>query len=269
VQRIRAGWVGRFVCGAAVLAAAVVQAGELEPPPEGLDARAVSRRADHNLRGDRTFLEARLTLREKPSDRTREILLRLWDDRATERSFVRVVAPKKAADITFLRLPPNVWTYEPREDGVRRLPPEELGSSLFESDFVIDDLLRASNPTEDYAVRLLGVDPTPDGLVGRRAYVVEHVRRASSPALWGRIVAWVDTEWGAPLRQEFYDGEGKLARVIQFGGIREVQGRYLPHVWIARRPKSSRESRIDVERADLSSDIAESTFTTRNLKPPE
>jgi len=247
----------------------VAQAGELEPPPDGLDPRAIARRADQNLRGERTFLEARLTLREKPSVRSQAILFRLWDDRFTERCFVRVVAPEAVAGTAFLKLPPNLWTYEPEEGRARRLPPAELKSRLLGSDFRIDDLVRVSNLAEDYEVRLLGIDPSPDGLVGRRAHVLEYLGRAASPGHWSRIVAWVDTEWESPLRRDYYDDEGTLVRVIRFGGIREVQGRYLPHVWTASSPSSRHESRIDIERVDFAPDIARSTFTTRNLKPPE
>jgi hypothetical protein len=263
-------WGGRIAAGAALLAVAVAQAGELEPPPEGLDARAVSRLADRNLRGERTYLEARLTLRGKPSEPPQEFQLRLWDDRAAERSFVRFVAPKQVAGSAFLKLPPNLWAYEPAEARARRLRPEERKARLFESEFRVDDLLRVSDLAADYEVRLLGVDPAQDGTVDRRAFVLEYVRPTGSPGLWSRIIAWVDEEWGAPLRQEDYRADGKLVRVIQFGDIREVQGRYLPYVWTARAPESGgRESRIDLERVDLASDIAAATFTTRNLKPPE
>ena len=270
MRRARAAWVGRVVAVAAVLAVAVAQAGEFEPPPEGLDARAISRRADHNLRGERTFLEARLSLRQKPSGRPQEIRLRLWDDRSKNQCFVRIVAPKGAAGTAFLKLPPNLWTYEPRDDRARRLRPAELKSRLLESNFRIDDLVRMTNLAKDYEVRLLGVDPAPDGSPGRRANVLEYVRRAASPQLWSRILAWVDTEWGTPLRRAYYDDEGKLVRWIQFGDIREVQGRHLPHVWTAHAAESGGpESRIEIERIDLAPEIAGSTFTTRNLKPAE
>lgn len=269
MERVRAVWVGRLVMGATVLALSAARAGELEPPPEGLDAREVSRRADRNLRGERTFLEARLTLSEKPSDQSKPISFRLWDDRTTARCSVRVLAPKNVAGTAFLKLPPNLWTYEPDADRPRRLRPAELKSRLLGSEFRIDDLTRMLSLAKDYEVRLLGIDPTPDGMVERRAYVLEYVRRDAVPGHWSRILAWVDTLWGAPLRREFYDDEGTLVRVIQFGGIRDVKGRNFPHVWTAHVPKSDRQSRIDVERVDFEMEIVEATFATRNLMSPE
>jgi hypothetical protein len=240
---------------------------ELEPAPEGVVAVEIAARADELLRGNRRVLEANMSFWQGGRTGKKLIRLRATDDREAGRSLIRVLAPEAEAGRAFLKLPPNVWTWAPKDERIARIPPREWHSPWLGGAFDNDDLLHLSDPVTDYDHRLLGVDPQPDGVVGMRAYVIESIAHAAARGAIGRIVSWIEVEHATPLRREYYDATGALVRVLRFGGISEVQGRRFPHVWIARRIAwEGHETRIEVEGVWFAPEFDADTFSPRRLK---
>ena len=134
------------------------------------------------------------------------------------------------------------------------------------SDFTNDDLVKESSALDDYDHRLLGVDPSPPGHEGLRAYVVEYLPHEDAPVVWGRIVTWIETEHGTPLRQEFYDEDGVKLREMTFSEIAEIEGRHYPRAW-SMKPldKEGHETRIRVKEIRFDAEIDDAVFTKRNL----
>jgi outer membrane lipoprotein-sorting protein len=238
----------------------------LEPAPEGLTGRSVAERAEAALRSDQTYLEAEMTVVSPRLSVPRVVVFENWDDRPSRRSFIRIEAPAKDADTTFLKLHPNLWMFVPRVERTMRIPPSMMLQSWMGSDFTNDDLVKESSALEDYDHRLLGIDPSPEGHEDLRAYVVEYIPREDAPVVWGRIVTWIETEHGTPLRQEFYDEDGAKLRLMEFADIREVAGRHYPRLWTMRPlDKSGHETRIRVREVRFDVPIEDAVFTKRNL----
>ena len=134
------------------------------------------------------------------------------------------------------------------------------------SDFTNDDLVRESSEIDDYDHRLLGIDAAIDGHKGLRAYVVEYTPHEDAPVVWGRIVTWIETEHGTPLRQEYYDEDGTLLRRMRFDDIRDTTGRLYPHRWtMTPLDKPGHSTRIEVRSIEFGTEIDDSVFTKRNL----
>jgi outer membrane lipoprotein-sorting protein len=166
-----------------------------------------------------------------------------------------------------LLLQPNLWTYLPRDDRIMRIPASQLSQPWMESGFRVDDLVRHTSEVEDYDHQVLGIDASPERTGGLRAYVVEYRSRAAAGSTWGRIVAWIETEYGTPLRQEFRDADDELIRVLRYGDIRAVDGLRFPHVWTLEHvAEDLPDTRIEVERVRFDADFEDSVFTTTNLK---
>jgi outer membrane lipoprotein-sorting protein len=254
----------------ALALAAAAGAGELLPPPPGADAREIARRQEDTLRGDGAYLEARMTVVSPRLPTPRVVELRSWDDRLRHRSFIRILSPPKDAGTGFLMQRPNLWMYVPRVERTMRIPPSMMLQSWMGSDFTNDDLVRESSQLDDYDHRLLGIDPAPEGHDGLRAWVVEFLPHEDAPVVWGRIVAWIETEHYTALRQEFYDEEGVKLRRFELGDVREVQGRYFPHRW-AMTPldKVGHSTVLEIREIRFDEVFDEEIFTTRNLKRSE
>jgi outer membrane lipoprotein-sorting protein len=268
-------WARSIIWGlAAVVSMSSSQPGALaealEPASEDVNAAAIARRAEDTLRGDRAFLDGSMVVRTRKGEAKRTLQFRAFDDRARGRSFVRMQDSGNGRETTFLKLLPNLWKYDSKEEATERVPPEQLHESFMKGDFTNDEMLHVSSLLDDYDHELLGIDPNPDGVADRRAYVVAYIPRESAPHAQGRIVAWIDTEWGTPLRHEYHDADGQLLRVVHFGGIREVQERFFPHVWVARSQDDPRhETRIEVERVEFGAEFDPEIFTPRHMRATE
>lgn len=247
--------------------AGLVLPGDLQPPPDEPGAREVARRVEEVFRGDTSVLEATMTVRSPRLPAPRQVRFRSWDDRSGERSFIRILAPPKDRGMGFLKLERNLWNYIPRVERTVRIPPSMMLQSWMGSDFTNDDLVRESSVLDDYDHRWIGVDPSPEGHEDRRAWVIAYEPVEGAPVVWDRIVAWVDAESHAPLRQDFYDEDGTRLRTLRFDRIREVQGRPYPHRWsMVPLEKPGHETLVEVESIRFDEPIDETVFTKRNLR---
>lgn len=239
----------------------------LAPAPDGISAEQIAQRAEDNLRSDQTIMEARMTVVSPRLTRPRVMEFTSWDDREGERSFIRMQAPSKDKGTGFLKLHPNLWTYIPRVERTMRIPPSMMMQSWMGSDFSNDDLVNESSETDDYTHRILGVENQIDGHDGRSAYVIEYVPKEEAPVVWGKIIAWVDTDRGLPLKQEFYDEDGDLMRSMRFDDVRQIGERWVPHNWSMQpEDKEGHETRIEILRFVFDADLDEDIFTKRNLR---
>jgi outer membrane lipoprotein-sorting protein len=239
----------------------------LEPAPADLTGRELARRAEEVLRGDTAVMEARMTVESPRLPEPRVVAFRSWDDRHGDRSFIRILSPAKDEGTGFLMRKPNLWMYVPRVERTMRIPPSMMLQSWMGSDFTNDDLVRESSQLDDYDHRLLGVDPKPEGAPGKRAYVVEYRPHEDAPVVWGRIVAWIETDHYTPLRQEFYDESGAKLRIFKLSDVREAEGRWFPHRWeMDPLEKPGHRTVIDIDEIHFDVEIPDRIFTTRNLK---
>jgi hypothetical protein len=240
---------------------------ELEPPPADVEVADIVRRAENNMRGERSYCDCSMTVASPRLASPRVVAFESWSDIPGKRSFIRIRRPAKDAGTSFLKLHPNLWMYVPRVERTIRVPPSMMLQSWMGSDFTNDDLVRESSELEDYEHVLLGVDPGSDESGGRRSFVVAYLPHEDAPVVWGRILAWIDAEVFAPLFQEFYDEEGEKIRVLRFEDVREVDGRHVPHRWsLTPLDKPGHETVIAVERIRYDLAIEDAVFSTRNLR---
>jgi len=251
----------------ALLAPLSLAAADLLPPPSGVDAKEIARRAEEIMRGNTIFMEAKMTIASPRLLAPRTVAFRAWDDRSGKRSFIRILSPAKDAGTTFLKLHPNLWMYIPRVERTTRIPPSMMLQSWMGSDFTNDDLVNESSELDDYDHRLLGIDPHPEGAEGQRCYVVEYRPHEDAPVVWGRIVSWIESEHSTPVRQDFYDEDGERLRTIRFSDIRPVQGRYFPHGWLMRPlDREGYETRIEIGKVRFDQAFDDSMFTTAYMR---
>jgi len=265
-RRVRRAAAGVLLCAAFALAEGPATGAALEPAPAGLTGRRVAERAEAALRSDRTYLRGEMTVVSPRLATDRVVAFENWDDLPGKRSFIHILAPPKDAGTTFLKLHPNLWMYIPRVERTMRIPPSMMLQSWMGSDFTNDDLVRESSQLDDYDHDLLGVDPAPPGHEGLRAYVVAYRPHEDAAVVWGKIVMWIEVEYGTPLFEEFYDEAGVKLRAMRFGDIRQVGDRHYPFVW-SMKPldKEGHETRIRVEEIVFDAQIPDEVFTKRNL----
>jgi hypothetical protein len=245
--------------------AALAQAPVLEPAPAGVEAAELARRAASALAGERTYLEAVLSVREGGEAPQREIRFRAWRERRSGRAFLRVIEPPAEAGTGLLLLPPVLWRYEPRTGGIEPLELARLGDPWLGSDFTLADVLGLPAALDAEGPRLLGVAASGAAPHTGPAYVLE-LRPGRGAAGGERVLAWLEAERATPLRCERYAADDALLASLRFDEVRETGGRAVPHRWtLSRADAPTRESRIELAEIRFDPPFDDAIFTTRQL----
>jgi outer membrane lipoprotein-sorting protein len=232
------------------------------------DAAEIVRRAEDALRG--TTAEIKLRMIITTPRWTRELVIRSWDDRAHDRSFVRVLDPPKDKGTAFLRDHQAMWTWLPRVERAMRIPPSMMLQSWMGSDFTNDDLARESSLEHDYTAVLL-----PEGDVdGVPAYRLELRPKPEAPVVFAKLELAIEKTRYSPLLYVYYDepepGRYEALRQLRFSDIRDVQGRPMPHVWeMTPLDKPGHSTRVVLEEAMLDQKLDDDIFTQANLRRSE
>jgi outer membrane lipoprotein-sorting protein len=225
-------------------------------------------RAENVLRGQTAEMLAAMTI-ERPRW-TRTVRFRSWDDRANDRSFIRILEPAKDRGSGFLKVEQTLWTYLPAVERTTRLPPSMLLQPWMGSDFTNDDLVRESSLIDDYTARLLGERE----IDGRTAIGVELVPKPEAPVVWAKIELWLEKERLAPLVGSYFDepekGSYQAVRSMRYSDVRMVQGRPLPHTWeIESLDKPGSKTRVVLEEIVFDRPMPDELFTQKNLERAE
>jgi len=193
---------------------------------------------------------------------SRTLKLRSWMQRP-EKTFVRILSPRKEAGIGSLRIKSEMWNYLPTVERVIKIPPSMMLQPWMGSDFTNDDLVKESSMVDDYVHR---IDAT-ETVGGVETYRVISIPRPEAAVVWGKIVYRVRKNDLMPLSQQYFDERGELIKELVFSDTRDMDGRRVPSRWVmkpAQKPGSQTEIRINSLRFDRP--IPESTFTLRNLR---
>lgn len=226
-----------------------------------VDASEIIRRMEQILRGDSSYGVYRMSITDPDWQRTLEF--QAWEKRHDGKTFIRILAPAKEAGIVTLKVGQEMWNYLPRVERVIRIPPSMMMQSWMGSDFTNDDLVKVSSILDDYTHRVLGAEE----IAGEQAWKVELLPREDAPVIWGRLLAWVRQRDSMPLRQEFYDEQGALVRVLEFSDIAVLGGREVPRRWeMTPADRNGRRTVMELVELELDLAIDDEVFSLQNLK---
>ncbi len=235
---------------------------------ETLDPREIVRRAEDALQGETAEMTAAMTITTPRW--TRVVRFHTWGERLGDRSFIRILDPRKDRGTGFLRLERSFWTYLPRVERIMRIPPSMMLQPWMGSDFTNDDLVRESSMVDDYEAEMIGEDE----IDGAAALGVRLTPHEAAPVVWGRVDLWVEKEQFAPLLYEYYDepedGRFELLRRMTFSDIRQVSGRPFPHTWeVVPLDKEGHSTLIVIEQIQFDEPLSDSIFSQKNLRRAE
>ena len=131
----------------------------------------------------------------------------LWkrEDDGRSKLVLRISAPPDLRGSAFLMIEregrsPDIFSYLPEIDKVRRISARGAGGSLFGSDFSYEDVQRIQNLASAANSRLLGEEER----AGRPAWKLESQPGPDDVSAYTRIVSWIDRERCVPLAAEFF-----------------------------------------------------------------
>ena len=250
-----------WMVAVALLLAAPARAQEAPAPTRELAEKIIDD-METRMRGKASVGEMEMYI--KRWDRT--LRMKFWE-LYPDKSLVKIVAPAEDAGKGSLKLGKDLWSYDPNIDQVQKIPPSLMLDSWMGSDFSNDDVSRSSSVKLDYDV---GVPEA--GKIGEVVtWRVTLTPKPDSPVVWEKEIIEVAQDDFRPLRQEFYDEKGRLARVMVFDDFRRItidgEERLYPFVW---RMDSSQEkgryTEMRVKSMEFKDKLPKSRFSIRALK---
>ncbi len=191
----------------------------------------------------------------------RTLSMTVWT-KGTDKTFIRITAPKKEKNLTMLRIGKEMWNYLPKVNKTFKISPSMMMGSWMGSDFTNDDLVRQSSMVDDYTYRLI----TPEDASPEHLYV-ELIPKEDTPIVWGKVIAAVRASDYIPVWQHFYDEKDKLMRILNFKEIKTFSGKTLPSVMeMLPTNKEGHKTVIRFVNAVYDSELNENIFTRRNLQ---
>ena len=157
----------------------------------------------------------------------------------------------------------EIFLYLPELRRVRRVSVHQATASLFGTAFSYADFDRVQGHAMASHVRSRGSVRHE----GRRAYRVEAEPPAADALPYTKISSWIDAETCLPLRVEYYDSTGALAKVLV---ARPKDFERVNGIWIARSITMHSladgvESRLDIESIEIDQALPEKAFAPANL----
>lgn len=227
---------------------------------ESLSPSEIVRRADDLLRGDTN--QGAYIMEVVTSNWRRTLELYVYS-LGRDKIFIRILSPAKEAGIGTLRVKNEMWNYLPNVEKTIKIPPSMMAQSWMGSDFANDDLVKESSIVNDYTHRIMSEEDAGGFFV----YKMELIPKPDAAVVWGKIIFWVRKNDYVPLREEYFDEQGRLIKVLEYTDIGKVSDRVIPRVWkMSSALKDNHYTIIKVVDVEYNKPIDGSVFTLENLK---
>ncbi len=234
------------------------EAGPLPQAARPVGAEEIVRRIDELYRSDTS--EALVEMEVVTPNWQRTLRMRVWSRGMTD-TFIRVLGPKKEAGFATLRLGNEMWNYLPKIAKVLKVPPSMMMSSWMGSDLTNDDLVKEYTFVESYHFEMTVPESPEPGLV-----YVKCVPKEGLPIVWGSVVLAVREDGLLPVREEYYDDKGGLARTITFSDVRAFGRRRIPSTMeLVPEAKPGHRTVLRYLEAAFDVPLAADIFSLRNL----
>jgi outer membrane lipoprotein-sorting protein len=156
-------------------------------------------------------------------DFQRQISMQFWSH-GESNVLVRIRRPPEDAGTAILKVGNKTWCYLPKSNRTIKMPASMLMTSWMGSHFTLDDLVKESRLTNDYVIAT-SFEGLRDG-VALAEYTL--TPKPSAAVVWGKITLEIRAADSMPVRQRYYDENGKLVRELTFSEYKTVSGRLIP-----------------------------------------
>ncbi len=191
----------------------------------------------------------------------RKLKIKSWS-LGKEKTFMRILEPKKEKGMATLKIGREMWNYLPKTNKVMKIPPSMMMGSWMGSDFTNDDLVKEYTYLEDYNFKII----KPENESDSNTYV-KCIPREGLPIIWGHVIIAVRKNGSIPVFQKYYDEKGNLMREMYFKDVKKFGDREIPSVMeLIPTRKKGKKTIIKYIEAKFGHKIDKSIFSLRNLR---
>ena len=223
-------------------------------------AHSLLRQVDDMWRGDSSH--GVMQMEVKTAHYTRKMTMEAWS-KGTEKTLVRILAPKKEKGTATLKSETNIYSYLPKTDRTIRLTSGMMGGSWMGSHFTNDDLVRESRREEEYDAHI-SFEGQRDG-----HNIIEFTLtpKPEAAVVWGKVVLTMLSRDYIPLTETFYDEDMALTRTFTFSAVKQLAGKPRPTVMqVIPADKPEEYTRVVYDTLELNIPIADDFFSLTQLK---
>jgi len=203
---------------------------------------------------------ARIEMTVTTPRRTRTMRMRVWT-RGEDRALILIESPSRERGTATLRRDRNLWNYLPRISRTIRVPPSMMLSSWMGSDLTNDDLTQSTSYRNDFDGQVVG--RAENG----RGWLIRYDAHEGTVGLWRRIEYVVNEAGTLPVLARYYDRRMRLARVMRFEDVREMDGRRIPtRLVLEPRDREGHRTEMRYVEMDFDANVSESTFSLTQLE---
>jgi outer membrane lipoprotein-sorting protein len=218
-------------------------------------------------------------------DFQRKISMQFWS-LGESNILIRIRSPQEDAGTAILKVGNKLWYYLPKAHRTIKMPASMMMTPWMGGHFTLDDLVKESRLTNDYVIAT-SFEGQRDG-----AAVSEYTLtpKPAAAVVWGKITLEIHQADRRPVRQRYYDEDGKLVRELTFSEYKTVSGRLIPTRLVMQsmdkagqkagaaggvlaqgvmRPQDQavEQTTITYENIIFDEPIDEETFSLQNMKP--
>lgn len=163
-----------------------------------------------------------------------------------------------------------VWKYAKREDdrwlffpalkAVKRVAADDKRSSFVGSDFTYEDISGRDLDEEQHTL------VKQENVGDRPAFVVES--KPKTAATYAKRLSWVDRERWLPLKEEYYDTEGKLQRTFKAEKVEDIGGHWTVTSRSMVNAQTGHRTEVIFKSVRYDAGLTEDQFTERSLRNP-
>ena len=222
------------------------------------EAQAIIKKLEKNLRGDHMYASMKMIVTSKRGQRT--VKIESWS-KGNNKSFIKILYPKKDKGITFLKIDNQMWQYIPKIERTIKIPASMMLQSWMGSDFSNDDMVKESSLEEDYTAKLLSKK-------GNSA-TLELIPKEDAAVVWGKIIIDVDLKNAVPVKETFYDDRMKKVRILTFSKVQQHGSHMVPMVMELKpldASKKKNRTKVIYDKVDFDTKIDPSYFSKHALK---
>jgi outer membrane lipoprotein-sorting protein len=198
------------------------------------------------------------------SGKTRSFEFEMYSANRGEKNLMLYTAPAAVRGQSFLMLnnADDIWTYFPRTNRTRKLASSAKNQKVQGSDFTYDDLGSGDSWKTEYLSENLGAEKFADV----KCWKVESNGIPEEDPAYFRIMIWVRQSDYYPLKMDYYEDDGKVAKSLFFEDIQLIEGYPTAMRMVMYNNEKGTETSMETRAITYSWEPASGFFSERSLK---
>jgi hypothetical protein len=220
-----------------------------------LDLKELLNKLDDLYRSEQSIAKMEMEVVTPNWERTMK--MDTWS-KGTDKTFIRILSPKKDAGVATLKLKTEMWNYFPKINKVVKVPSSMMMASWMGSDFTNDDLVRNYRYSRDYQSSYIEKD---------EKYLITLIPHEDVVTVWGKIEVVMDKKSQLPSKAMYFDEKGKEVRKMLFKDQKVIDGRSIPMVMeLIPLNKEGHKTVVRYQELSFKEEVKESIFSRKNLQ---